>query len=256
MKKKIFTLVYTVMAFAVLFAGFALILCGLSTDDTAFAAEPEIVELGSESETQVDTGTATETEGEKGDDFNTVFKNDILPLIISAVIGTLTLLITVFPYIKLIGKNKSLQGMYTALTKTVERYKEKEDVFTVDNFLYALKENIIEELKGYISSCVEKIVKENHVDNTDSLSAIKVTTDTLCAQFNNLLKAASLAWREAPGASELLAKSPTSEVLNEYYNKYLELKKAIEEKQSAEIAEVDGKLKELEAYHEDEQSAV
>lgn len=235
--KKLLPAVYAVLCLAALVAAFGVILTLTLPGNAAYAAETEPI---------------TEDEPVSAeDDFAAVFKNDILPLLVSACGGILTLLIAIFPYIKLRGKNKSLQGAYTVLSKTLERFKEKEDVFTVENFLDALKGDVIEGLKGYITASVEKIVKDNFVDNSEALNAVKVTADTLCAQFDNLLKAASLAWKEAPGASELLAKSPTSEVLNGYYNKYLELKKAIEGKQSAEIAEVDGKLKELEAYHED-----
>lgn len=242
MKKKILSVIYAVIAFVGICAGFLFLLIGMEARCTAYAAEED---------TAIVEETTTNVTDEV-DDFKTVFKNDILPLIVGAGEGILAILIMLFPYIKLRGKNKSLLGMLTVNKETLKKYQELTEQFTVGNFINAFKADVIEGLKDFIKETVEKTVKDNFVDNTDGLNEVKTTTDILSAQLNNLIKAASIVWREAPGATELLAKSPTSEVLKGLYGQVADLRKKVEAKQSTELAEVDGVAKELEVYNVNE----
>ncbi len=241
--KKILPIIYAAIEFVVICAGFLCLLVGSEARCSAYAAE-EGKALSEEPSTSSITDEA--------DDFKTVFKNDILPLIVGAGEGILGILIILFPYIKLRGKNKSLLGMLTANKETLKKYQELSEQFTVENFINAFKNDVIEGLQVFIKETVEKTVKDNFVDNTDGLNELKTTTDILSAQLTNFIKAASIVWREAPGATELLAKSPTSEVLKVLYGQVADLRKRVEAKQSTELAEVDGVAKELEVYHVDE----
>lgn len=251
MKNKL-SKVYAIIAFICLLASFGLLL-GLLVESNASAEELPNEEVSDEI-TSEET-PSVQAEPQEDDDFMTVFKNDILPLIVSAGGGILTLLIALFPYIKLKGKNKSLQGMYLVLNKSLEAYKSKADEFTVDNFLQSMQNSVITELKNYISDKINLAIESSATDKKQ-LNDVKVTLDTVCAQFENLLKAASIAWKEADGATEILVKSPTSEVLKSYYDKYVELKEAYENKQAKEVEELDKAINELEVYRENEQSEV
>lgn len=250
MKNKL-SKVYAIIALICLLAGFGLLL-GLLVEANATAEELPNAEVPDEVTVEETPSVQADP---KEDDFMTVFKNDILPLIVSAGGGILTLLIALFPYIKLKGKNKSLQGMYLVLNKSLEAYKSKADEFTVDNFLQSMKNSIVIELKDYISDKINLAIESSATDKKQ-LNDVKVTLDTVCAQFENLLKAASIAWKEADGATEILVKSPTSEVLKSYYDKYVELKEAYENKQAKEVEELDKAINELEVYRENKQSEV
>lgn len=190
----------------------------------------------------------TEEVKEEKDDLNTVFKENILPYCVSAGTAVLAYLIALAPYIKIRGKYKSLQGVYTETVKILDLFKNREGEFTADNFVNALETNVIEGLKVFISDTVEKVVKDNFIDNTESLNALQVTTDTLTAQLTNITKAALLTWGEKQGVKEILTQSPTAAVLEDLYKKYSELKAQFDEKNAVETADLDAGLKQIEGY--------
>lgn len=243
--KKVMSVVYAIIAAIILVGAFVFL--GVFCAKTSFAYAEEI-----DGEVEVSAPNVEETQPEEDDNFSEVFKNDILPLIIGAGEGILGILIVLVPYIKIRGKNKSLIGMLSATKESLKQYQELADKFTVDSFIQALQSDVIESLKSYIAEIVNKTVKDNFVDNTDGLTELKATTEIISAQLNNFIKAASIVWKEADGATELLAKSPTSEVLKGLLGQVADLRKKVEEKQATELAEVDAVVKELEVYNVDE----
>ena len=190
---------------------------------------------------------------DKEDSIADVFKNNILPYVVSAGGAILAVLTTLIPYIKLRGKNKSLQGMYTVMNKTLEAYKAKEGEFNVENFVNAIQNNVVEELKKFIESTVKQVVESNVIDNTEALNAIKVSTDLLQAQIGGITNAALQVWGESPEARKFLTETPVPKVLEEYYKKFTELKAKLEEKQASEVSELNAVVEELGVYdHEHE----
>ena len=190
----------------------------------------------------------TIVEVEEKDSLAQVFKESILPYCVSAGTSVVAYLIALAPYIKLKGKYKSLQGVYTETVKVLDLFKNREGEFTAENFIKALETNVIEGLKSYISDTVTQVVKDNFIDNTEALNAIQVTTDTLTAQLSNFTKAALLTWGEKAGVKEILTESPTSQVLEDLYKKYSALKAQFEAKNAEDTAELDAGLKLIEGY--------
>lgn len=201
---------------------------------------PIVAEETTPSEPAVETG--------KDDDLATVFKNNILPYLASASVSLLGFFAMLMPYIKVRGQNKTLQGMYTVLNKSVEAYKAKEGELTVDNIATKINDNFFGELKTFILDAVKAAVKENVADTTGDIAELQSTVDTLAAQMTNLIKAATLTWGEVDGVKELLAKSPTAAVLAGYQKKYNDLKAEIEAKNADATSEVNAMIKELEVY--------
>lgn len=184
-----------------------------------------------------------EKEVEK-DDLATVFKNNILPYVVSGAEAGLALLIVLVPYIKKKGQLKALQGAYTVATKTIEAYKAKEGELTVESITTA----VVDTLKSFITETVKATIKENVKDTTGDINAIDTKVDVLSAQITNLIKAATLTWGQVDGVPELLAKSPTASVLNGYLAQIKEVKALVQASNADALAPVEALEKELEVY--------
>ena len=217
----------------------------------SIATHPERVRAAFADGDEVIEEVVEAPEEEEKDDIATVFKENILPYVTSAGSAFVMFLIAIAPYIKLRGKYNSLQGMFTVMNKSLEGYKTKEGEFTAENFIAKMQESVIDGLKEFIVQTVTEVVKENYTDNTEALNTIQVATDTLTAQFANLTKAALLTWGEKAGVKEILTQSPSSQILKDLYIKYAELKKAYEEKNAVETAEIDSALNYLEGVQND-----
>ena len=136
--------------------------------------------------------------------------------------------------------------MYAVMQKSIDAYKEKEG--KIEEFITALQSENTEDLKAYFGKIVEEKLKGVVVDNSEAINAVKVSQDITSSQVTALINAAKVAWKNSPEAMAWLTKSPTAEVLEDYLNKYLELKELYDEKQGAEVAELNEKIEELGAY--------
>lgn len=189
-----------------------------------------------------------EKEVEK-DDLATVFKNNILPYVVSGAEAFLALLIVIFPLVKTRGQLKALQGMYTVANKTIEAYKAKEGELTVEN----IANTVLGLLKEEISKNINDAIVANVKDTTGDINAIQGAVDVLSAQMTNLVQAAIIVWGEADGVKQLLLKSPTSQTLAGYLAEVKTLKAQVAANNADAIAPVEALEKELEVYDEVEQ---
>ena len=210
--------------------------------------DAETIETAEEAKTEEPQNNViiVSTDTNKGNNLSDVFKNNILPYVTSAGSAILAVALALLPYFKLRGKNKTLQGMYSVMQKTIDAYKEKEG--KIEEFITALQSENTEDLKAYFGKVVEEKLKGVVVDNSEEINAVKVSQDIISSQMTAFVNAAKVAWKNSPEAMEWLTKSPSAEVLKDYYNKYLELKALYDEKQGAEVAELNEKIEELGAY--------
>ena len=229
------------------------VICGIAVGVNFFAyggvAHAEGEEIAEATEPQV---VVVEKEVEK-DDLATVFKNNILPYVVSGAEAFLALLIVIFPYIKTKGQLKALQGAYTVASKTIEAYKAKEGELTNDTIVEKFNTDVVEGLKDFIVESVKNAVKDNVSDTTGDIVKIQSTVDTLAAQMTNLIKSAMLVWGEADGVKELLSKSPTAAVIDELYMRVRTLEAKLEEKNAEDTAEARALAAELEVYQNEKQ---
>ena len=236
MRKKLFVGAY--VAVICTFLVMAISLC-IGTHTTVYAAEE--VTTG-DTESTFDNAENTVSE----DSFSEVFKNDVLPLIISAVGCIFGLLVGIIPAIKSGVKAKQYAAFLSALKERTSKAEAMVGDFNIDNFIKVLNEKTVSELKDYISDVVKKVVGDNYVDNTAALDKLQTTQEILSAQLSNLLKGAAIAWKEAPGAAEALAKTPTAEVLVNLYKQVRELEEKVNAKNAKDVVEVDTVKRELE----------
>lgn len=208
--------------------------------------EPEeVTEVEEKTETPV---VVIETPKEEEDSLAKVFKENILPYIVSAGSSILALMIVLAPYIKERGKNKTLQGMYTVASKTMDTYKTKLSEYTVDGVVDKIAQNIIPGLQEFILSTVKEAVKENVTDTTGDITKLQSNMDVISAQLTNFIRAALITWGDIPAVREILAKAPTAETLNDYLAKFKELKAAVDGQNAEAIKPIEDAIKELEGY--------
>lgn len=187
-------------------------------------------------------------EKEKDDELMTVFKNNILPYIVSAGETVIALLIMLIPYIKLRGKNNTLQGALSVASRTIDQYKAIAGKVTNESIIEAIDGTIVPELKEFLLNAVKSAVAENVKDTTGDINKIESNVDILSMQIGNLLKAASLAWGDVDGAKELLMKSPTAQSVVKLLGEVKALKAKVESQNCAQIEPINEVIEQLEGY--------
>lgn len=209
---------------------------------TAYAEEEQTEEV-TEEQPQV-----VIVEKEKDDDLMTVFKNNILPYIVSAGETVIALLIMLIPYIKLRGKNNTLQGALSVASRTIDQYKAIAGKVTTESIIEAINGTVVPELKEFLLNAVKAAVAENVKDTTGDINKIESNVDLLSMQIGNLLKAASLAWGDVDGAKELLMKSPTAQSVVKLLGEVKDLKAKVESQNGAKIEPINEVIEQLEEY--------
>lgn len=247
MKKKL----YFVFLIAALIAVTLIIMVSASVflslaANSAYAAEEEAVEETTEEENQPVLIVEKTVVEEADDDFLSVFKNNILPYIVSAGTTGLAVLSMIAPLIKAKGQIKALQGMYTVSKKTLDTYEQKFSEFDAEKIaagiIPLIKEMLLEELKNALQEA----------DSSADISALQTNVDVLSAQLTSLTEAAKLTWGQVDGVTELLSKAPTAKVLNEYRERFIELKGQVQAQNAELIKPINDVIEELGGAHENE----
>lgn len=244
-KKLHITLFIAILGIAILstFFGFLIL------NESGYKARAEELSTEETNENQGEIPTII-IENKEEETISEVFKNDILPFVVSAGTSVVAFLIALAPYFKTKSKFNSLQGLYTASKSTNDKLNAQLAEFNTDNFVNSLKTTVIKNLESFIKDTITEVVSKNKIDNTKSINDVVVKVEQMSAQITNLISAAKITWREVDGVSGILAKSPTADVLKDYYQKFVELNKKFEELKGKEIEELTKTVNELSIYGE------
>lgn len=247
MKKKLYFvfLIASLIAVTLIIMVSASVFLSLAANG-AYAAEEEAVEEITDGENQPVVIVEKTVVEEADDDLASVFKNNILPYIVSGGATVFAVLITLAPLIKIRGQNKTLQGMYTVASKSLDSYKK---MFS-DMDAEKLAEGVAPYIKELLVGELKKAIQIS--DHSAEISSLQTNVDILSAQMTNLINAAMLTWGEVDGVKELLTKSPTAEILTIYRDKFIELKGQVEEKNAELIKPINEAIEELGGGNENE----
>lgn len=250
-KKLYATLLLTIFAIAILACIFSVFVAKETiTANAEETTETPIVGENTDDTNVPETPTIIIENEKEEESLAEVFKNDILPFVVSAGSSIIAFLIALFPWLKTKTKFSSLQGLYSAEKKTNEKLNAKLAEFNTDNFVNAIKDKVVKNLEVFITDTITDIVKQHKIDNSEEIAVIATHLEQLGAQVTNLISAAQITWKNVDGVDGILAKSPTAEVLKGYYEKYVELQKKFNELQAKETVELNNIVDELSIYSE------
>ncbi|MEG1805069.1 MAG: hypothetical protein RR327_01595, partial [Clostridia bacterium] len=173
----------------------------LSETNPVATAKPEVVETAKPTLAPTETAKPTEELGKGETVINNVenfLNNEVFPLIAGLATGLMTILALIVPYIKTIGKLKSTQSAYATVYDEHEKLIGLAKEFDSEN----VKKDIIEKVVTEVESRFEKYDK--------ALGAVLGQEEIISAQISALIEGAKLAWKQADGASIVLAQTPTA----------------------------------------------
>lgn len=218
----------------------------------AYAEEETPVEETAESTEPVVIVEKTVVQEVESDDWVTVFKRDILPLIVAGseiAVGFVVLLVV---NKKKNGKLFALQGAFASQKGIIDKFSPMLKDITPDNIIAKAKDELLPALKAEIFEELKVAIKENVKDTTGDIAKLQTDMSVLSAQLTAFVKAALIAWGESPEIREILAKSPTAEVLTDLYGAVKTLRDMVEGQNAEAVKPLDDMIKELGVYNENE----
>ena len=214
----------------------------------AYAEEETPVEETAETTDPVVIVEKTVVQEVESDDWVTVFKKEIFPLIIAGgeVVGGFIALLIINK--KKNGKLFALQGAYSSQKGIIDTFSPMLKDITPDNIIAKAKDELLPALKAEIFEELKVAIKDNVKDTTGDIAKLQTDMSVLSAQLTAFVKAALIAWGESPEIREILAKSPTAEVLTNLYGTVKTLREMVEGQNAEAIKPLDDMIKELGVY--------
>lgn len=214
----------------------------------AYAEEETPVEETAESTDPVVIVEKTVVQEVESDDWETVFKRDILPLIVAGTELAVGFVILLFVNKKKNGKLFALQGAFASQKGIIDTFSPMLKDITPDNIIAKAKDELLPALKAEIFEELKVAIKENVKDTTGDIAKLQTNMSVLSAQQTAFVKAALIAWGESPEIREILAKSPTAEVLTDLYGAVKTLREMVEGQNAEAVKPLDDMIKELGVY--------
>ena len=214
----------------------------------AYAEEETPVEETAETTDPVVIVEKTVVQEVESDDWVTVFKKEIFPLIIAGgeVVGGFIALLIINK--KKNGKLFALQGAYSSQKGIIDTFSPMLKDITPDNIIAKAKDELLPALKAEIFEELKVAIKDNVKDTTGDIAKLQTDMSVLSAQLTAFVKAALIAWGESPEIREILSKSPTAEVLTDLYGAVKTLREMVEGQNAEAIKPLDDMIKELGVY--------
>lgn len=214
----------------------------------AYAEEETPVEETAESTEPVVIVEKTVVQEVESDDWVTVFKRDILPLIVAGSELAVGFVVLLFVNKKKNGKLFALQGAYSSQKGIIDTFSPMLKDITPDNIIAKAKDELLPALKAEIFEELKVAIKDNVKDTTGDLAKLQTDMSVLSAQQTAFVKAALIAWGESPEIREILTKSPTAEVLTNLYGAVKTLRETVEGQNAEAVKPLDDMIKELGVY--------
>ena len=184
----------------------------------------------------------------ESDDWETVFKRDILPLIVAGSEIAVGFVLLSFVNKKKNGKLFALQGAFASQKSIIDTFSPILKDITPDNIIAKAKDELLPALKAEIIEELKVAVKDNVKDTTGDIAKLQTDMSVMSAQQTAFVKAALIAWGDNPEIREILAKSPTAEVLTDLYCAVKTLREMVEGQNAKEVKPLDDMIKELGVY--------
>lgn len=170
------------------------------------------------------------------------FNNNILPVLTG--VGTVILMFLAFlaPILKLVGKYKNLQGLFTQQGEQNAAYEKILSATDIAKFSETLKSFVNDELKKTLDTDFKGVVEKAMIDK-NLAESIEARMETMSAQIDALIRGATNAWAQAPAAVSCLTSAPTETVLKKQVSEIHALEAYIREQKGAEADAIIEKLK-------------